>query len=448
MRYSSPHGVSLVLVALAVYLHGVAAAQAAEPAMQPDAATPAKAPPAADKPVEAKPAVDKAAPAGEKVAPEKPVAAPDLKWYELLEVGAFVDGYLSVNPAGPKPQGGVNRFHPYNANNGFGVAWAGIDLALKPDPVGGAVNLRFGPSVPNLALGDFGVPGGIGNLQQAFVSWKPDGKDGKLTLILGKFDTIYGAEVAASQNNMNYTRGALYNLAQPFFHTGLRADWAVSDLVGLKFLAVNGWNNTIDNNQGKSFGTQLALTPSPAVTFALGYLGGPEASDTQVVANPDGSTSVQHFPNANARWRHMVDVVADLKPTDSLRFLLNGTVVTDDIEDAAVPGTRKNVGWYGASAMARYAFTDVYAASVRGEYIHDNNNQILLLAPTEFATSNTQSVDLITGTLTLEAAPSKYLLFRLDSRLDKASEKAFKQGIGDPSETQVTFTLGAVAKTN
>ena len=39
-------------------------------------------------------------------------------------------------------------------------------------------------------------------------------------LDLGKFDTPYGAEVAESHLNMNYTRGLLY-ASQPVFHTSI-----------------------------------------------------------------------------------------------------------------------------------------------------------------------------------------------------------------------------------
>ena len=43
----------------------------------------------------------------------------------------------------------------------------------------------------------------------------PGGKGSPITLDFGKFDTIYGAEVAESQDNINYTRGVLYWFGQP-----------------------------------------------------------------------------------------------------------------------------------------------------------------------------------------------------------------------------------------
>ncbi len=407
------------------------------PATPPLADTPPAPPPAPPPPAVPPP-----------IAAPAPVAEIAPKWYELLEIGAFVDTYFSANWNGPKPQSGTNRFRPYDNNNGFNVAWAGLDLAMKPDPVGGVINMRFGPAAPNLALGDATIPGGIGNLQQAYVSWKPEGKDGKVTLIMGKFDTVYGAEVAASQNNINYTRGALYNLAQPFFHTGLRADVQLNDVFGFKLLAVNGWNNTIDNNRAKTFGAQITLNPAPIAGFAIGYMGGAEQADTASVAGPTGVSGTVDVPDANSHWRHLIDVVADIKPTDKLRFLVNGDYVTETVADPTTPGATRSVSWWGTSVMARYAFTDVFAAGLRGEYISDNNNQIMLLSAGEFGTPGDEKASLVTGTLTLEAAPTKYLLIRLDNRIDAASEKVFLKGTSEAEKTQFTTTLGVVAKTN
>jgi len=54
---------------------------------------------------------------------------------------------------------------------------------------------------------------------------------------------------------------------------------------------------------------------------------------------------------------------------------------------------------------------------------------------------------LYTGTLTLEAAPHKSLLIRLDNRMDAADQELFAT-LNGTSKTQFTTTLGVVAKTN
>ena len=387
-------------------------------------------------------------PAPSDPAPDQPPTAtpapvakePEKKWYDVLNLGAFVDTYYSQNWNAPKPNTGTNLYQPYTAHAGFGLAWVGLDASVDPDPVGAVMQLRFGPAVPNLTLGDSAIPGGIGFVQNGYVSWRPSGKDGKLTLIAGKFDTVYGAEVAQSQLNFNYTRSALYS-AQPFFHTGLRADIQVSDQFALKLLAVNGWNNTIDNNSGKSLGAQLSVTPAEGYVFSLGYMGGPEESD-YVAAPPPApggvSPGIVRNVGNDSRMRHLVDIIGDMKLTPDFRVVVNGTYVTQTVVDPANKSD-KSVSWFGAELLARYAFSGVWAAAVRGEYIKDKDG--LVTAP------NTKALSLVTGTLTLEAAPHKNLVIRLDNRLDLADAEVFST-LHATSKTQFTTTLGIVAKTN
>ena len=46
-----------------------------------------------------------------------------------------------------------------------------------------------------------------------------------------------------SKDNWNYSRGLLFSWAIPYYHTGLRATYAVNDKVSLAGFLVNGWNN-------------------------------------------------------------------------------------------------------------------------------------------------------------------------------------------------------------
>jgi hypothetical protein len=398
------------------------------PPPDPKAPAPAGAPAPADTAAHAPPAE----PAAEKETPDWLAWLPAL--YKQASFRAYVDTFYSLNWRFPRPNGGVNLYHPYEPSTGFGLAWFGADLSFDPDPVGGQVSLRLGPAVPNLALGDFNLPGGIGYLQDAFVSWRPGGKDGKFTVYAGKFSTIYGAEVAPSQDNINYTRGALYNLAQPFFHTGLRADWQATDALVLKFMAVNGWNNTLDNNLGKSFGLQAGYSIGGKVGLFLGYMTGPEQADTAIVTDPMNPADTQKVavPGANGRFRHLIDFVADINPSPAFRILVNGDFVAEPLDTATAL-------WYGASVMAKWQATDVFGLGLRGEILRDDSAQIT--AP------NTGDLLLGTVTLTLEAAPSKYLLVRLDNRVDVANERIFPARLDNVSASQFTTTLGIVGKT-
>jgi Putative beta-barrel porin-2, OmpL-like. bbp2 len=390
-------------------------------------------------PVAPNAALADATPAPEGQAKPAEPSAEEAPWYKAITLSAFVDTYASVNYNLPKTQQDANLYHPYDPHPGFGLAWAGIDTTLDLGSVAAVMQLRLGPSVKNLAQNDFAAPGNIGNLQNAYITWKPKGKDGNITIMGGKFDTLYGAEVAVSHLNVNYTRGFLYN-SQPFFHTGLRVDGVFGNVTA-KVMAVNGWNNTIDNNAAKSFGAQLSYAETDKFTASIGYLGGPEQAEQVLVSdplNPMGALVLGNNPGANSRWRHLGDLVFDAKPTKELRLVANATFVADTIVDAT--GADKSVNWWGVSAIARYNIREYFRVGGRFEFIRDKDAQIT--AP------NTDDMSLITGTLTLEVLPVKYMVIRLDNRIDHTNKDVFYNRTSGTNQNQITSTLGLVVKTN
>ncbi|TPV93343.1 MAG: porin [Myxococcales bacterium FL481] len=386
--------------------------------------------------------------------PEAPPAPPELKWHDNLTFGAFADAYAGVNWGFPHPQTGTNVARAFDESNGFAFAWAGLDASYDADTVGGTMALRFGPSAA--VFSGEPVGSGLNLVKQGFVTWKPARAQGKLSFDLGKFDTLYGAEVAESWLNMNYTRGVLNWLGQPFHHTGLRVGVAPRDTFGFNLLAVNGWNNSRDNNLGKTFGAQLALTPKDGVAVYVGYLTGPENDDLTTVfcgpgtafdpdtglCTPDPTNAVGQevsveTRDANRKFRHFVDVVAAIDPTDWLAIVFNADVGIDPVITNPVTGDSDTMVWFGAMASARYAITARWAAALRGEYYHDFDDYTTGVGTSE-------AVQLGTATATVEFAPVRSLIIRLDNRLDVATERMFARGYASAGKSQVTTTLGVV----
>jgi hypothetical protein len=353
---------------------------------------------------------------------------------------AFADVYGSFNLRTPIPQSNTNRYRAFDTANGFSLAWVGLNADYQTEKAGGTIQLRFGPSTNGYAVvNDLGV---MQVIKQAYGTWKPTQT---LSVDMGKFDTLYGLEVGDSQANFNYTRGALYNLGQPFFHTGARVNFTPIKELELKALVVNGWNNTVDNNSGKSFGLQVGYLPTDTIAVRLGWLGGPEQAETALVTPPGGTAPVSTLvTGANSRWRHLVDLLATFNPTKQLSLAINGDYMTEKVAGPAGPDT--SISYYGALVAARYALTDMFAVAGRGEFIKDPDGFLTaVLDPTTGAAKDTT---LVTGTLTLEAALTQNLLLRLDSRIDSINAEAFQKGSAGTSKTQITETLGLVVKTN
>jgi hypothetical protein len=406
--------------------------------------------------------------------PEPTEALPPA-WYDKVHLGAFVDANFAFNYFTPKPQAGRNRFRAYDATNGFSLSSVGLDLSYDGPEYGGTVALRFGPAAKALAAGDGAA--GLENLKQAFVTWRPGGATSGVSLDLGKFDTIYGAEVADSHLNYNYTRGLVHWLAQPAHHTGLRAAFEFSPQFWMTALLVNGWNNAVDNNLMKTVGLQLSTSlpntsdpEGPALLDAhIGYLGGPEQIDWGARSCPSGTfdpagpgCNDQHPENSPLivrdagesngpkGFRHLIDAIVGLSPSRSLSFLLNGDVGFEAVREGELSGETlpdfTSQLWWGLALMGRYQIDPSWAGALRAEVYGDPDARAT--ADGDPYVSGVEELMLYSGTLTFEYLPTANLILRLDNRADVANEAVFPQHLRTYGEVQLTSTLGVVVTTD
>jgi len=370
------------------------------------------APPAAPAPVE------EAAPAEEE----------DKPWYSDFSVGAFVDAYGAIRsdsnqkrqPAeGATVAGPVGPGHEaYVQANGFALAFAGVDLAYSGEKLGATISLRFGPGINRFYAADNG-PLGIDNLVQAFATYKPTDK---LTIDLGQFYTIYGAEVTESWRNVNYSRGALYYSMQPFWHTGLRANYKINDVLALNGMVVNGVNSAFEGNKSPSLGIQAILTPSDALTLAVGYLGGLHPR------NGDDETAV------TANFENFFDVAATVtaggfKVVGNFDYNLYTPAGSDDKEN-----------FWGISVAPAYYFNDYFGIGARVEYLQDSANSQLLIPGQE---GQKVKLTTLTGTLDIKPVPGN-LFLRPEFRYEIAGDDDYAKRDGDPTDKFWSVHLGAV----
>jgi hypothetical protein len=420
-----------------------------------------------------------------------------------------VDAYASVNFDMGKPQSDGNVFRAFDRTNGFALSWAGLDIGYSSEQVGATINLRFGPSASVLAgnprdpalAATSDTNNGLQYVKQAFATWRPGG--GNFKLDFGKFDTIYGVEVADSQKNVNYTRGLLYTLAQPRHHTGLRVGFSMDGFMATAMI-VNGWNEAVDKNLGKGLGANVGYSlkrtdgSGNLLTAKIGYLMSPESLDYAVRSCPPGQVWVaassqceasqtqpqgplQFFEDRGgtnqSSLRHFLDLAVLFEPIDPLLVTLNADYGHDTRTDQLDQGVNdqgptertSSADWYGVSLAGRYRF-DMWAVALRLEYLGDpehvlcNSERVPLglvglcqaagIVPLAVArdlgqnlTAVGQGFALASGTLTLEAAPVDHLILRLDGRVDSANADVFT-GTNQQNATQVTTTFGVVATTD
>lgn len=314
---------------------------------------------------------------------------------------AFYNWSTSKNTDAAGMPSGNPAHRAYNRYNGFGLSFLGADIVYDTEKFGATASLRFGPSVPIFYAADKG-PTGIDNITQAYVTYKPTTA---LAIDFGQFSTIYGAEVAESWKNLNYTRGGLYYAMQPFWHTGVRAKYSISDELSLTAMVVNGVNNEIDAGKERpSIGVQAAYAHD-TVAVLVGYLGSLD-------------------PSNDLYFDHFVDLVATAG-FGSASVVFNADFAKD--EDAQ---------FYGASLAGRLGLTDELGIAARLEYLGDPDGLIWGAGDNNVITA--------TGTFEYKPDASGRLILRWDNRFEKSKEQIFTDRDGAGADSWFQSVLGVV----
>jgi hypothetical protein len=341
-----------------------------------------------------------------------------MEFFRQTEVSGFVDMYYSYNFNKPSQAcatvGGVAIFNCLRnfdvAHNSFSLNLAEIAFEKKPTTTSRAgfrIDLDYGATAGLVAGSEPGGTTLYQNIQQAYISYlAPAGKG--LQLDFGKFVTPAGNEVIETKDNWNYSRGLLFALAIPYYHMGMRANYAVNDTVSVAGYLVNGWNNVVDNNTGKTVGASVTLKPTPALTIIENYLGGPEQAGN------------------NDDWRNLSDTVVTYTATKDVSLALNYDYAKD-----TVAGNK--VAWQGIAAYLKYQANPWFAVTPRFEWFDDQDG---------FATSTTQKVKEFT--LTAELKHKDGVMLRIEYRGDFSNVPYFIKKSNEAVKKQNTLLFGFV----
>lgn len=253
-------------------------------------------------------------------------------------------------------------------------------------------------------------PGGphiFRNIGQAYVSYLAPTRKG-FQIDVGKFVTPFGYEVIKTKDNWNYSRSLLFSVAIPYYHMGVRATYTINDKIAMAGFLVNGWNDVVDNNTGKTVGGQVTVKPGSALAITETYMGGPEQ------------------PNNNKDWRQESDTVVTYTITPKLSLAGNYDYGRDEESGATVR-------WQGVAAYARYQASDWFALSPRWEFCNDEHG---------FTTGMAQEIKEFT--MTAELKHKDGIITRFEYRHDYSDIPFFAKKTRDHRDRQDTFTAGFI----
>jgi hypothetical protein len=324
------------------------------------------------------------------------------------------------------------QFHNFNLQ----VAYNG--------PIGGKVEASFGDdaNVINSYPKSFLAPGTSIDLTQAYVS----GTSGQFTGIVGKFETLAGAEVIESPSDIQFSRSILFGYAVPFTHTGGRLTWAMNSNISFIVGANMGWDTTGQNKNPGALGLPNdtnSLTfeggaiwnPSKAFSATLdGYTG--QVEEGFAMATPGLFVVNPARPN-----RSLIDTVLTWHTTPALTLTVNGDAgqqTNSNIFGNTLGGPIVGYGtgtWSGVAGYASYALSSQWTASLRAEYFADYGG---------LRTGISQRW--AEGTATIGWTPNSNIIVRGEIRGDKSNQLFFVGQNGNLYNTNAQFGIETIVK--
>lgn len=384
-----------------------------------------------------------------------------------LSVSGYIDSYYFTNfnkPASRDNMGvsGVGRGFDRRVDQfQLGMAQTIFKFTNKKSEM--IADLAFGP---NAQYGNYGnVPNfgsaygyAIGNdtwtsvvIKQAY--WKYNASD-KLSFFMGQFGTHIGYELIDAPLNYFYSINHTFNSGIPFYHTGLKANYAFSDKVSLMLGVVNGFDYVHDNNRKKGLIGQLYLKPAERLTAYFNYI-----STNEVNADATGKTPKGNFTVYDLNG---VYTVSD-KFYIAYWFMLGtqkGALGSPGTFTPADGNTDVKKKWYGANLYFVYNATDLFSIGLRAE--HFNNDEgarglrnVILDANGQVAQSFGTSANTFTLTGTFNLADGNLMLkpeLRMDAfkKLDGAGNEQHQQFMDSDGNytknSQTTLGVAAIYK--
>ncbi len=324
-----------------------------------------------------------------------------------VKLSGILDGYYLNNSNDPASGKNATRAFDTEAN-AWDLNMLKFAIEKSAEPIGFRLDLGVGRAFD---VFQFYEPTRrveqLNPVMQGYISLKPKSWNG-VQIDVGKFYTWAGAELTETHLNWNYSRGLLYNNG-PFYHFGVRGTKTIGKSFTAGIALVNGWNNVVDQNRGKTLGFTGIYTKGKA-TWAQTYYVGPEKF------------------KVNKGYRHFYDTALTVNTSDKNSFFVNFDYGLD--RGVQMKGNK----WVALSFADRFAITKKVAAAARYEWYNDING---------FITGTAQKLQ--SFTLTGEYKFIDGLLTRLEYRRDFSNQAFFDRRPGLANvKNQNTVLIGFV----
>ncbi len=293
-----------------------------------------------------------------------------------------VDAYYRTNFTAPNDNNQIAPSTSFADTGGFSLGMGNIITTYEKGKVGAVLDLVFGPR---------GEAASATVLNQLYAFYNIS-ENTKLTI--GKFNTYLGYEVISPVGNFNYSTSYLFSNG-PFSHTGIKADFTLSEDLSLMLGVFNQTDVTEFNPDG-----------SYAVGAQLGY-----------------NDQYLNLLYDKAGLGLEIDYTGGFDVSDNFFIGINSAYADNDGE-----------GFFGVDVYPQYSTSDSFTIGIRGEYFQTRS---------EFLEDDPSIIALtLTGNYIIEDD----LIIKPEFRLDSGSEDIFIDTDLAATKSLGSFVLAAIYK--
>ena len=340
-----------------------------------------------------------------------------------VTITGFVDVYYRYNFNAP--QGKTDDYTSFtNSQSSFELGMASVRLDHSFGKVSATADLGFGRRAEEFSYNDFGHPT-LFAVKQLFVSYQATDK---IKFTMGKWGTHIGYEVIDAPSNRNYSMDYMFSYG-PFFHTGLKADVALSSTTAFMIGVANPTDFSTTSSNTKVAIAQFSTgTKDGKWKFYLNYQGYGGASK-------DDSTLSPYYVLYKSLNQFDLVINGTLSSTFCIGF--NGTV--QSVNSSTL---NKSSNWWGSAVYLNYDPTSKFGLTLRGEYFSDKDG--IKINPVDPAQIPGLNVFDLTLTGLLHVGPN--LTIMPEIRLDNGSKNFFFDKDNNYTQSTVGFLLAGVYK--
>lgn len=316
--------------------------------------------------------------------------------------------------------------------NGFSLGMFNLIGTYEGKKAGIVGDLVFGPRGQDAV---FNSAPSTNIVNQLYAYWNVSDA---VTLTIGNFNTFLGYEVISPTKNFNYSTSYMFSWG-PFSHTGLKADFGLSDKMSLMLGIFNPTDFT-DSNPVNTYtlGAQLGYSGDASSVY-LNLVYGDQDGKLDEDAITDG--------DASAGATFQADLTAGFNLSEKAFFGLNATYNTT-ASGELVKGT--SIGdadgdsndFYGLAGYLQFATSEDFKIGLRAEYFGEANGGVGAIGAYDASGDANILAFTLSGNYTVGN-----LTIIPELRLDSGSEDAtFVNRSLEASKSLSSFLLAAVYK--